>query len=115
MNATIELDSVTKSYPDGFTKKKILHGISLTINPGEVFGFIGPNGAGKSTTINLLMGFTRADSGIVRIHGREPAKPDSRKDVGYLPEGPRYYENLKAVEMLRFGCHTAGNEGQRHR
>jgi ABC-2 type transport system ATP-binding protein len=112
MNIPIELQQVEKSYPDNFTKKKILHGISLSIQPGEVFGFIGPNGAGKSTTINLLMGFTRPDSGVVRIYGREPSEPDSRSDVGYLPEGPRYYENLKAIELLRFSCQTAGMKGQ---
>jgi ABC-2 type transport system ATP-binding protein len=108
MNAPIELRNVEKSYPHNLTKKKILHGISLSIQSGEVFGFIGPNGAGKSTTINLLMGFTRPDGGLVRIHGREPSEPASREMIGYLPEGPRYYENLKATELLRFSCSMAG-------
>ena len=108
MNTPIEINNVKKSYPVGFTKREILHGISLAIQHGEVFGFIGPNGAGKSTSINLLMGFTRVDSGAVRIYGHDPTHPAARKDIGYLPEGPRFYENLKAAELMRFGCQVAG-------
>ncbi len=89
-------------------KREILHGISLEIQEGEVFGFIGPNGAGKSTTINLLMGFTRANGGSIIIHDMPPHDPDARRHIGYLPEGPRFYENLKATELLRFGCLASG-------
>jgi ABC-2 type transport system ATP-binding protein len=108
MTRPIELTDIEKSYPVGFTKQKILHGISLQIQTGEVFGFIGPNGAGKSTLINLLMGFTRPDRGTLQIHGKPPLVPSTRRHIGYLPEGPRLYENLNASELLRFGCTAAG-------
>ena len=108
MNLPIELCDVKKSYPIGMSKRLILHGISAEIKQGEVYGFIGPNGAGKSTLINLLMGFTRPDSGGIRLNGRLPQDPLARKSIGYLPEGPRFYENLKAAEMLRFACQIAG-------
>ena len=108
MMTPIALNKIDKSYPVGFGRRKILHGISLQIRRGEVFGFIGPNGAGKSTLINLLMGFTRPDRGDVRVHGHVPSKPKARRQIGYLPEGPRFYENLNAEELLRFGCSAAG-------
>ncbi|MEJ2156994.1 MAG: ATP-binding cassette domain-containing protein, partial [Desulfobacteraceae bacterium] len=109
MNLPIQIRELEKSYPDGFRRKnKILHRISLEVHPREVFGFIGPNGAGKSTTINLMMGFTRPDAGMVRVHGLPPVQPESRRNIGYLPEGPRFYENLTAEELLWFAARSAG-------
>ena len=110
MSIPLDIINVEKSYPVGLRKRKILHGITLQVNPGEVFGFIGPNGAGKSTLINLLMGFTRLDAGDIRIHGLSPRESKARRHLGYLPEGPRFYENLKASELLRFGWAAAGNK-----
>jgi ABC-2 type transport system ATP-binding protein len=108
MNYPISLNNVEKSYSSGFRSNKILHGISLEICEGEVFGFIGPNGAGKSTLINLLMGFIRPDAGTLKIHGVGPDQPAARQQVGYLPEGPRFYENLTAAELLMFGGSASG-------
>lgn len=109
MNPPVCISKLVKSYPDGFRHKRtILHGISLEILPREVFGFIGPNGAGKSTTINLLMGFTRPDSGTVLLHGILPHLPEARRNIGYLPEGPRFYESLTAMELLSFGAKASG-------
>lgn len=109
MNSPISIKDLEKSYPDGFNRKrKILHGISLEIQPKEVFGFVGPNGAGKSSTINLMMGFTRPDSGSVRVHDLSPDRPESRRGIGYLPEGPRFYENLTAEELLSFAARSSG-------
>lgn len=109
MNLPIYIADLEKSYPDGMKRKrKILHGISLEVPPREVFGFIGPNGAGKSTTINLMMGFTRPDAGTIRINGLRPNQPESRRSIGYLPEGPRFYENLTAEELLAFAAKSAG-------
>jgi ABC-2 type transport system ATP-binding protein len=113
MNAPINIVNLEKSYPDGFRgKRKILHRISLEVPPREVFGFIGPNGAGKSTTINLMMGFTRPDAGTIEIHGLRPDQPESRRSIGYLPEGPRFYENLTAGELLAFAARSAGMDAR---
>jgi len=109
MDLPIRIADLEKSYPDGFRRKnKILHRISLEVHPREVFGFIGPNGAGKSTTINLMMGFTRPDAGSIEIHGLSPDRPESRRSIGYLPEGPRFYEDLTAEELLAFAARSAG-------
>lgn len=104
----IQLHAVDKTFAHGLGKRKVLHGISLKVHEGEVFGFIGPNGAGKSTLINTIMGFIRADAGEVLIHGLSPRSPESRRNLGYLPEGPRFYEKLTAAEMLLFGGRASG-------
>jgi len=79
-----------------------LNGISLALDPGEVFGFLGPNGAGKSTTIKCLMGLIRPTSGRATIMGQDIASPEARKRVGFLPENPAFYDYLSAEEYLQF-------------
>jgi len=108
MTSLITLSNVEKSYKDGFRRKKIIHDLSLDVLEGEVFGFIGPNGAGKSTVINLIMGFIKPEAGSVRINGSTPYDPKARQDIGYLPEDPRFYNNLSARELLLFGAHASG-------
>jgi ABC-2 type transport system ATP-binding protein len=113
MSNPISLSNVEKSFTTGFRRNKILHGISLTVSEGEVFGFIGPNGAGKSTLINLLMGFIRPDAGELKIHGVATDQPSARSKIGYLPEGPRFYEKLTAEELLLFGGRASGMSKER--
>lgn len=108
MEDPIQLSIVEKSFAHGLGRRKVLNGISLSIAAGEVFGFVGPNGAGKSTLINTIMGFIQPDAGEVRINGLPPSSPQSRHDIGYLPEGPRFYEKLSAEELLLFGGRASG-------
>lgn len=109
MVTAIALAHVENSFRFGFNKKrKIIHDLSLTVSKGEVFGFIGPNGAGKSTVINLLLGFIKADKGKVTINDKLPENPESRLDIGFLPEGPRFYNHLTAEELLTFGGLASG-------
>jgi ABC-2 type transport system ATP-binding protein len=115
MEYPIHLQAVEKSFAHGLKKRKVLHGISLSIKQGEVFGFIGPNGAGKSTLINAIMGFIRPDAGDLLIHGLSPQSPESRRSLGYLPEGPRFYEKLTAAELLYFGGRASGADKDRVR
>ena len=107
-NKPILIRDVVKTFGFGAKQRKALHGISLDVESGEVFGFIGPNGAGKSTLINTIMGFIRPDAGEVFIHGLQPSFQKSRQNLGYLPEGPRFYEKLTAVELLMFGGRASG-------
>jgi len=79
-----------------------LKGLSLAIEQGEVFGFLGPNGAGKSTTIKCLMGLIRPTSGTASIIGEAIGTEASRRNVGYLPENPAFYDYLTAEEYLQF-------------
>ena len=99
----IFIDQLHKQYRG--KKRKIvnaLKGISLTVAPGEVFGFLGPNGAGKSTTIKSLLGLIRPTSGVVKLFGQAADIAKSRTRVGYLPENPAFYDFLSAREYLQF-------------
>lgn len=83
-------------------KVNALSNLTLEIEKGEVFGFLGPNGAGKSTTIKTLMGLIRPTSGTASIMGQDISSPEARKQVGFLPENPAFYDYLSAEEYLEF-------------
>jgi len=102
MNA-IEITALYKQFT-GKRMKKVdaLNGLDLTIAEGEVFGFLGPNGAGKSTTIKLVMGLIRPTAGSCRIMGEDSALTSSRRQVGFLPENPAFYDYLGAEEYIAF-------------
>ena len=82
--------------------KVALHGLNLSVYPGETFGFLGPNGAGKTTTMNVLLGFVNATSGSAYLFGENVQQPIARQRIGYLPELTYYYKFLTAEELLRF-------------
>jgi len=110
----IELTELTKV----FRGKKggsvdALKSISLQVAQGEVFGFLGPNGAGKSTTIKILLGLIRSSSGAARIMGVDVEQSASRRDVGYLPENPSFYDFLTGEEYLRFVGKSFGMDAAR--
>lgn len=69
MKPIIEVKSLTKSYG----ALKVVKGLSLTINSGEIFAILGPNGAGKTTTVEILEGFRTADSGEISVLNTDPA------------------------------------------
>jgi ABC-2 type transport system ATP-binding protein len=78
-----------------------LNGLTLTVEPGTVFGFLGPNGAGKTTTIRLLTGLARPSRGRAWVAGEDTS--DSRKvaaRIGYLPEEPAFYRWMTPAELL---------------
>jgi ABC-2 type transport system ATP-binding protein len=77
-----------------------LDGIDLEVHSGELFGLLGPNGAGKTTTVKILLGLTRPTSGEASILGIPVSNPESRRRVGYLPEGHRFPGYLTARETL---------------
>ena len=78
--------------------------LSLTVEPGKIYGFLGPNGAGKSTTMNIITGYLAATSGEVKINGFDVLKQpeEAKKCVGYLPELPPLYMDMTVKEYLDF-------------
>lgn len=102
----VEIQNLTKYYGN----KAALKGISFTIKENEVLGFLGPNGAGKSTTLNIMAGVIPSTGGTVRIQGydiaQQPVK--AKRCIGFLPEIPPVYPDMKVKEYLYF---VAGLKG----
>jgi ABC-2 type transport system ATP-binding protein len=115
----IEVSGLRKQYRSSFRKPPItaLDGIDFTVGEGELFGLLGPNGAGKTTTVKILLNLTHATSGTASIMGLPVSDPESRRRVGYLPEGHKIPNYLTARQALRiFGRMsgmTAGDIEQR--
>jgi ABC-2 type transport system ATP-binding protein len=93
----VELDNIRKAYDT----KVAVEGLSLTIEPGTMFGLLGPNGSGKSSSIRMMIGITRPDSGSVRLFGK-PFDREALKRIGYLPEERGLYKKMKVLEQLVF-------------
>ncbi len=98
METIIHTEKLTKSFRD----VRAVHGLSLTIRKGEVYGFLGLNGAGKTTTIRMLLGMISPDSGEAYLKGRklQAGRTGLWNDVGYLVEIPYSYPNLTVRENL---------------
>lgn len=96
----ITIENLTKYYGNN----RAVNNISFTINDNEILGFLGPNGAGKSTTMNMIAGYLPMTAGKVTIFGsdvsKEPVK--AKKNLGYLPEIPPVYPDMRVREYLSF-------------
>lgn len=104
--ATIETESLTKR----FGEVVAVDDVTLSIGPGEIFGFLGPNGAGKSTTIRCLLDFIRPTAGTCRILGLD-SRADAveiRRHLGFLPSDLALYPNLTGRETLQFLANLRG-------
>jgi len=99
----IDIQQLSKTFK-GKNRQTVaaLKGLTLQVEQGEVFGFLGPNGAGKSTTIKCLMGLITPTAGSAIITGEPIGTETSRRNVGYLPENPAFYDYLSAEEYLQF-------------
>jgi ABC-2 type transport system ATP-binding protein len=102
MTTMIEVSGLRKLYRSSFGKPKItaLDGIDFTVDEGELFGLLGPNGAGKTTTVKILLGLTHATAGSASVCGLPVRNPESRRRVGYLPEGHKIPNYLTARQAL---------------
>jgi len=101
----LETQGLTKDYTVGFwlaKKRRSLDGLTMRVEPGEVFGLLGPNGAGKSTAIKLLLGLIFPTSGTAQILGRPVGDVRAHREIGYLPEQPYFYDYLTAHELLDY-------------
>lgn len=104
MSAVIETKELSKVYKDfwGRPRHKGLDRLSISIEPGEVFGLLGPNGSGKTTTFKLLLGLIFPSSGEARLLGKPPTDVGVKARLGFLPEETYLYRWLNADETLDF-------------
>ena len=83
---------------------KVLYGLDLAIDAGEVVTLLGRNGMGKTTTVRSIMGLTRSQGGAIRFRGRpiEREAPDriARLGIALVPEGRQIFPNLTVLENL---------------
>ncbi|HMK95766.1 MAG TPA: ABC transporter ATP-binding protein [Candidatus Limnocylindrales bacterium] len=98
MDYAIETADLTKC----FGPLTAVNKLNLKVQTNTIHGFLGPNGAGKTTTIKILVGLLRPTSGSVKVLGREVHvdDADSRLNIGYMPELPKFPKHLKGVELL---------------
>lgn len=96
----IEVENLVKKYGS----HAAVDGLSFTVDKGKVVGFLGPNGAGKSTTMNMLTGYIAPTEGRILIDGIDMVeKPEkAKKHIGYLPEIPPLYPDMRVREYLQF-------------
>src|SRR6202012_4734022 len=93
----VELNNIRKVYGS----KIAVEGLTLTIEPGTMFGLLGPNGSGKTTSIRMMIGMTVPDSGSVGLFG-QPFERTALHRVGYLPEERGLYKKMKILDQLIF-------------
>src|ERR1700689_1854820 len=96
----LQAADLSKSYRG----RKVVDGISLEVNQGEVVGLLGPNGAGKTTTFYILVGLAKPDSGRVLLDGEEitdlPMYMRARSGISYLPQEPSVFRQLTVEQNL---------------
>lgn len=95
--SAIVADDVRKAYGDTVA----LRGVSLAVDPGEVFALIGPNGAGKTTLVRCLTGTTAFDAGSTRLLDDSPAAIDKSR-LGLLPQEFTPHDRLTARELIDY-------------
>ncbi|GMV83546.1 MAG: ABC transporter ATP-binding protein [Planctomycetota bacterium] len=105
----LQASGLTKRFGD-FTA---VNDLNFEVRRGEVFGFLGPNGAGKTTTIRMLMGILVPTEGRARILNQDCIldRVPLKRQIGFLPDAPAFYDYLKGREILSFVGGMQGLEG----
>ena len=98
----VKVDNLKKYFRVKRKTIQALDGMSFEINKGEMLGFLGPNGAGKSTTIKIMIDLIRSDDGKVLINGIDSKITDARKNIGFMPENPQYFDTIAGIDLLLF-------------
>jgi ABC-2 type transport system ATP-binding protein len=97
-----------------FGARKAVIDASLTLRPGEVFGFLGPNGAGKTTTIRMLVGLVRPTSGSIAVAGHDLVREREAalRRLGCIVESPDFYDYLTGRENLQHFARMIDRQAQ---
>lgn len=96
----LHIEHLTKKYGD----KVAVDDLTLSIAPGEIYGFIGHNGAGKTTTLKSVVGILSFDAGEITVCGAS-IKTDPlscKKNLAYIPDNPDLYDYMKGSQYLTF-------------
>ncbi len=108
MTSLLETREIIKQYK----QRRVVDGISLTVETGAVVGLLGPNGAGKTTTFYTIAGFIRPDGGSVFLDGEEitrlPIHQRALKGLSYLPQEPSVFKKLTVRENIKIVLEPLG-------
>ena len=109
----IEARDLVKTYRG----RRVVDGVSIEMEQGEIVGLLGPNGAGKTTTFDMIVGLIRPNSGRVRLDNtditRLPMYQRARRGIGYLPQQPSVFRKLSARENILLVLEMVGYRGDR--
>lgn len=85
--------------------RRVVNGVSIYVNAGEIVGLLGPNGAGKTTTFNMVVGIVKPDQGVVTFLGHDmtrlPIHKRARLGIGYLTQEPSVFRKLTVEQNIR--------------
>jgi lipopolysaccharide export system ATP-binding protein len=99
-NGLLSTDKLAKTYRG----RRVVDGVSLKVNAGEIVGLLGPNGAGKTTTFNMVVGIVKPDDGAVNYLGHEisdlPMHKRARLGIGYLTQEPSVFRKLTVQDNI---------------
>jgi len=94
----------TEGLAKEYAQRRVVDGVSIHVNPGEIVGLLGPNGAGKTTTFNMVVGIVRPDEGGVLFEQEEitdlPMHERARAGIGYLTQEPSVFRKLTVKENI---------------
>jgi ABC-2 type transport system ATP-binding protein len=96
-----------------FGERHAVDGVTFQIAAGETYGLLGPNGAGKTTTISMIAGILRPDAGTVEVCGEpiDTGSSDTKRRLGFVPQDIALFDDLSALENLRFFGGLQGMRG----
>ena len=87
-----------------YRQRRVVNGVSMHVDAGEIVGLLGPNGAGKTTTFNMVVGLVKPDEGQVRFRAREitrlPMHQRARLGIGYLTQEPSVFRKLTVEQNI---------------
>lgn len=97
-----------------YGRRRVVDGVSVRVDPGEIVGLLGPNGAGKTTTFYSIVGFVRPDGGTIRLDGDDitelPMYMRARRGIGYLPQETSIFRGLSVADNITAVLEARGVE-----
>ena len=95
----------TERLSKSYGRRRVVDGVDLEVEPGEIVGLLGPNGAGKTTTFYSIVGFVAPDDGHIFLDGEEitnlPMYKRARQGIGYLPQETSIFRKLTVAENIK--------------
>lgn len=101
--AALSVSALSKTYRTGILRRstvEALDEVSLSVEPGAIFGLLGPNGAGKTTLVKILLGLVHPTGGTAHLFGKPAGNPGARHRVGFVPENHRFPGFMTAIQTL---------------